>query len=111
MGTQRELSNQYQHDRVLMIIKNLCILVLWLKEVLVLEGFKGEYIVMIPDNHVSCVEVFDYFFSGWIHGVYTPKDSLVFGGNFIHSYNIPQQLRVIEIESRTRVSYHILIHH
>ena len=45
-----------------MVIKNLCILVLWVEEVLALEGLKGEYIVMIPDNHVSCVEVFDLVF-------------------------------------------------
>ena len=29
--TQQELSNEYQHDRVLMVFKNLCILVLWMK--------------------------------------------------------------------------------
>ena len=28
-STQRELSNEYQHDRVKMVFKNLCILVLW----------------------------------------------------------------------------------
>lgn len=26
--------------------------------------------------------------TGWIHAVYTPVDTLVFGGNFLHSYNI-----------------------
>ncbi|XP_077318101.1 lysine-specific demethylase 2B isoform X1 [Lithobates pipiens] len=41
--------------------------------------------------------------SGWIHAVYTPADSLVFGGNILHSFNIPMQLRVFEIEDRTRV--------
>lgn len=35
--------------------------------------------------------------------MYTPKDSLVFGGNFLHSFNIPQQLAVAEIESKTKV--------
>ena len=30
-STQRELSNEYQHDRVKMIFNNLCILVLWTK--------------------------------------------------------------------------------
>ncbi|XP_018118746.1 lysine-specific demethylase 2B isoform X2 [Xenopus laevis] len=42
--------------------------------------------------------------SGWIHAVYTPADSLVFGGNILHSFNIPMQLRVFEIEDRTRVN-------
>ncbi|KAL5016594.1 hypothetical protein ScPMuIL_006183 [Solemya velum] len=43
--------------------------------------------------------------SGWIHAVYTPKDSLVFGGNFIHSFNIVQQLRVTEVEDKTHVPH------
>lgn len=41
--------------------------------------------------------------SGWIHGVYTPIDSLVFGGNFLHSYNIKLQLRVYDIEDNTHI--------
>ncbi|XP_072350652.1 lysine-specific demethylase 2B-like, partial [Scyliorhinus torazame] len=39
----------------------------------------------------------------WIHAVYTPEDTLVFGGNFLHSFNIPTQLRIHSIEDRTRV--------
>ncbi|XP_059047248.1 histone lysine demethylase PHF8-like [Achroia grisella] len=38
--------------------------------------------------------------SGWIHAVLTPCDSLVFGGNFLHSYAIEMQLQVYEIERR-----------
>uniref|UniRef100_A0A8C6KJ30 [histone H3]-dimethyl-L-lysine(36) demethylase n=1 Tax=Nothobranchius furzeri TaxID=105023 RepID=A0A8C6KJ30_NOTFU len=41
--------------------------------------------------------------SGWIHAVYTPQDTLVFGGNFLHSFNIPMQLCIYNIEDRTRV--------
>ncbi|GAA5881716.1 hypothetical protein JCM3774_005966 [Rhodotorula dairenensis] len=41
--------------------------------------------------------------TGWIHAVYTPADSLVIGGNFLHSLNIPTQLRVYEIELATKV--------
>ncbi|XP_062284012.1 lysine (K)-specific demethylase 2Aa isoform X2 [Scomber scombrus] len=41
--------------------------------------------------------------SGWIHAVYTPVDSMVFGGNFLHSFNIPMQLNICNIEDRTRV--------
>lgn len=40
---------------------------------------------------------------GWIHAVYTPVDSMVFGGNFLHSFNIPMQLNICNIEDRTRV--------
>ena len=41
--------------------------------------------------------------SGWIHAVYTVSDSLVFGGNFLHSFNIPMQLKVFNIETKTKV--------
>ena len=37
-SAQQELSNEYQHDRVLMVLKNLCILVLWAKVATALEG-------------------------------------------------------------------------
>ena len=41
--------------------------------------------------------------SGWIHAVYTPIDSLVFGGNFLHSYAIEHQLRCAQIEEIIKV--------
>lgn len=41
--------------------------------------------------------------SGWIHAVYTSKDSLVFGGNFLHSFNIHMQLRIYQCEQKTHV--------
>ncbi|KAF8271808.1 jumonji protein [Lactarius quietus] len=41
--------------------------------------------------------------TGWIHAVYTPQDALVFGGNFLHSYNAALQLKVREIEISTHV--------
>jgi len=41
--------------------------------------------------------------SGWIHAVYTPMDSLVFGGNFLHSFAIEKQIRVAQIEELTKV--------
>lgn len=42
---------------------------------------------------------------GWIHAVYTPEDTLVFGGNILHSFNIPMQLSIHEIENRTKVGF------
>ncbi|CAH1801472.1 unnamed protein product [Owenia fusiformis] len=42
--------------------------------------------------------------TGWIHAVYTPKDSLVFGGNFLHNFGIPMQIRVAEVEEKTHVN-------
>eukprot|EP00049_Salpingoeca_infusionum_P015922 m.316060 g.316060 ORF g.316060 m.316060 type:complete len:966 (+) comp15978_c0_seq4:182-3079(+) len=41
--------------------------------------------------------------TGWIHAVYTPADSLVFGGNFLHGLNMQMQLRVYKLENTLRV--------
>ncbi|CAG8493840.1 11012_t:CDS:2 [Diversispora eburnea] len=41
--------------------------------------------------------------TGWIHAVYTPEDSIVIGGNFLHGFNIGGQLAVYDIEKRTNV--------
>ncbi|OWZ77228.1 JmjC domain-containing histone demethylation protein 1 [Cryptococcus neoformans Bt85] len=41
--------------------------------------------------------------AGYIHAVYTPMDSIVFGGNFLHSYNVDIQLRLRQIEIDTKV--------
>ncbi|XP_060818110.1 histone lysine demethylase PHF8-like isoform X3 [Bombus pascuorum] len=40
--------------------------------------------------------------TGWIHAVLTPVDSLVFGGNFVHSLNIPMQLQIYELEKKMK---------
>ena len=37
-STRRELLNEYQHDRVLMVFANFCVFVLWTKAVSALEG-------------------------------------------------------------------------
>ena len=37
-STQREVSNEYQHDKVKMIFNNFCIFVLWTKIASALEG-------------------------------------------------------------------------
>ena len=39
-SAQRELSNEYQHDRVQVVIKNLCVIVLGMKVASALEGLK-----------------------------------------------------------------------
>jgi len=41
--------------------------------------------------------------SGWIHAVYTPQDSLVIGGNFLHGLDIGKQIDVNSLEVRTKV--------
>ena len=41
-STQRELSNEYQYDRVQMVFKNICVLVLWMKVASALEGLSKK---------------------------------------------------------------------
>ena len=40
-STQRELFNEYQHDRVEIVYKNLCILMIRTKVASALKGLKG----------------------------------------------------------------------
>ncbi|KAK2909075.1 hypothetical protein Q8A67_004912 [Cirrhinus molitorella] len=73
----------------------------------VLSGKQGD--IFLGDKATDCQRIElkqGYTFiipSGWIHAVYTPVDTLVFGGNFLHSFNIPMQLHISNIEDRTRV--------
>ena len=52
-SAQGELSNEYQHDRVKMVFKNLCMFLLWTKVALALDGlnfflFTFLFIVFSP---------------------------------------------------------------
>uniref|UniRef100_A0A671KWS9 Lysine-specific demethylase 2B n=1 Tax=Sinocyclocheilus anshuiensis TaxID=1608454 RepID=A0A671KWS9_9TELE len=75
----------------------------------VLSGKQSD--IFLGDRSDSCQRVelkqgYTFFIpSGWIHAVYTPEDTLVFGGNILHSFNIPMQLTVYEIENRTKVKH------
>jgi F-box/leucine-rich repeat protein 10/11 len=41
--------------------------------------------------------------TGWIHAVYTPDDSLIFGGNFLHAFNMEGQIEIANLEVRLKV--------
>lgn len=41
--------------------------------------------------------------SGWIHAVFTPRDSVVIGGNFLHGFSIAMQLSIYDLERRVNV--------
>ncbi|KAK7240541.1 histone demethylation protein [Aureococcus anophagefferens] len=41
--------------------------------------------------------------SGWIHAVYTPEDSMVFGGNFLCTSHVESQLKVVRLEDALKV--------
>uniref|UniRef100_A0A8C6WMG1 [histone H3]-dimethyl-L-lysine(36) demethylase n=1 Tax=Neogobius melanostomus TaxID=47308 RepID=A0A8C6WMG1_9GOBI len=74
----------------------------------VLSGKQSD--IFLGDRADGCQRVelkqgYTFFIpSGWIHAVYTPEDTLVFGGNILHSFNIPMQITIHEIESRTKVN-------
>lgn len=74
----------------------------------ILSGKQGD--IFFGDNVEQCGRVelvagTTFFIpTGWIHAVYTPEDSIVFGGNFLHSFGIEKQLRVAEVEETIKVS-------
>ena len=49
-STQLELSNEYRHDRVQMVFKKCCILVLWTKVAAALEGLKDNFMYTIDKS-------------------------------------------------------------
>lgn len=73
----------------------------------VLSGKQGDVFFGDTVEKCSrvCLESGDTFFipTGWIHAVYTPEDTLVFGGNFLHNFGIEKQLRIAEVEDITHV--------
>ena len=46
-STRRELSNEYQHDRVSMVFKDFCILVLRMKVASALEGLRRRILIVV----------------------------------------------------------------
>ncbi|KAJ0171197.1 hypothetical protein K1T71_013396 [Dendrolimus kikuchii] len=63
------------------------------------ERFFGDMVEWYGTTELSAGQTL-FIPSGWIHAVLTPCDSLVFGGNLLHSYAIEMQLQVYEIERR-----------
>ena len=59
--TLRKLSNEYQHDRVMMVFKNLCVLVLWTK---VASVFKGLHSIFYFTSLGLRVRIIIYFIHG-----------------------------------------------
>ncbi|XP_030376620.1 jmjC domain-containing histone demethylation protein 1 [Scaptodrosophila lebanonensis] len=80
---------------------------LQLYEKWVLSGKQAD--VFFGDTVEKCARVYltagNTFFipTGWIHAVYTPTESLVFGGNFLHSFGIVKQLKTASVEDNTKV--------
>eukprot|EP00794_Sanderia_malayensis_P014173 gene14173-15652_t len=66
------------------------------------DVFFGDLVDRCTKVHLQAGDTF-MIPSGWIHAVHTPADSLVFGGNFIHSFSIGMQIKISEIEHKTKV--------
>ncbi|XP_059160163.1 lysine-specific demethylase 7A-like isoform X2 [Physella acuta] len=88
-------------EKIFYLIKptqaNLMLYERWLSSSKQNEMFFGDqvdkcYCMTVKQGHTLFIP------TGWIHAVFTPIDSLVFGGNFLHNYNIPLQLQCYEIE-------------
>ena len=45
-STQRELSNEYQHDRVSMVFKRICVIVVWTKVASAFEGLRIRSLIV-----------------------------------------------------------------
>ena len=56
-SSQRELSDECQHDRVQMFFKNLCVLVLWIKVASALERLNLKKIAKLLASHFSVFQV------------------------------------------------------
>ncbi|KAK0423812.1 hypothetical protein QR680_008343 [Steinernema hermaphroditum] len=61
------------------------------------EGVK-TYRVVVKEGETLLIP------SGWIHAVYTPVDSLVFGGNFLHSQNLKMQIMINSLEEEQKIN-------
>ncbi|UYV67134.1 KDM2A [Cordylochernes scorpioides] len=66
------------------------------------ETFFADLVSECQTVHLETGNTF-FIPSGWIHGVYTPQDSLVFGGNFLHSLAMDMHIKVCKIESSARI--------
>ncbi|KAK9452233.1 uncharacterized protein V1518DRAFT_369966 [Limtongia smithiae] len=66
------------------------------------KTFLGD---LVKDCYKVCLSQGDTMIipSGWIHAVYTPIDSLVIGGNFLTMRDLSMQLKVTDIEKKTKV--------
>jgi len=66
----------------------------------------GRFADLISPNnrYVVTVKEGDTLFipSGWIHAVQTPVDTVVIGGNFLHSLALEQQIQIHKLEKRAR---------
>ena len=87
-STQRELSNEYEHDRVWMIFKNLCILVLWMKVASALEGLSTHswYNTKYQFNMNKKISI----------SIHSLKLSLFFPGRLLH---LQKLLKVLYVET------------
>ncbi|XP_030746234.1 histone lysine demethylase PHF8-like [Sitophilus oryzae] len=92
-------------EKIFFLVKptpaNLALYSQWMTSTNQSETFFGDQVDQCFKCHVKQGQTM-FIPTGWIHAVYTPTDSLVFGGNFLHSLNINMQLNCYEIERKTK---------
>ena len=102
-STQRELSNEYQHDRVQMIFKNLCVLVPWMKVASALEGLRCAFkccdilLISIDGSPFDVIDGLSYFFtartfyhkSGSFFTIYQSPSFMIHQGPSLSIYQNP----------------------
>ena len=92
-STQWELSNEYQHDRVSMVFKNICFLVLWMKVASALEGLSLS--PLVPWQPYSSQK------QSWYHNIPTFDPNSTFNpfnatATFVQSTRIQRFLKTIQ---------------
>lgn len=90
--------NIFQGQKIFYIIEpsaqNLALFAAHQKDKKRSENFFGEFVQKGDCRKLIVSEGETLFIpAGWIHAVYTPIDSIVFGGNFLHSMHIPMQIQ------------------
>lgn len=71
----------------------------WMKDETQPYKYFGDCVDHCYEVHIKQGETV-FIPSGWIHAVLTPVDSLVFGGNFLNSFNVEMQLRIYDLEEK-----------
>lgn len=82
--------------------KNLVLYEKWVLSGKQADTFFGDQVEKCARIYLTAGNTF-FIPTGWIHAVYTPTDSLVFGGNFLHAFGIVKQLKIAQVEDQTKV--------
>lgn len=87
---------EFQGEKVFYLVRptpaNLSLYETWVSSANQSETFFGDQVDVCYKCVIKQGQTL-FIPTGWIHAVFTPIDSLVFGGNFLHDFNISLQLQ------------------